>query len=89
MHVYPLDHKNKEGKLFWTLPKRPPTAVIFDIDNKLHKEFIESYSYLWANIWGFDKDKKADYKAIIDKIKIEPFKPKDSEAKKIKQDVNK
>jgi len=24
LYTYPLDHKTKEGKLFWTMPKRPP-----------------------------------------------------------------
>jgi hypothetical protein len=24
LFTYPLDHKTKEGKLFWTMPKRPP-----------------------------------------------------------------
>jgi len=24
MHVYPLDKKDKDGKPFWSLPKRPP-----------------------------------------------------------------
>jgi len=33
MHVYPLDSKTKEGTLFWTLPKRPPTAIEFDMNN--------------------------------------------------------
>ena len=30
MHVYPLDFVTKEGKLFWTLPKRPPIPIEFD-----------------------------------------------------------
>lgn len=25
LHVYPLDKTNKDGRLFWSLPKRPPT----------------------------------------------------------------
>lgn len=30
LHVYPLDAKTKEGAPFWSLPKRPPTPVVFD-----------------------------------------------------------
>lgn len=33
MHTYPLDAVTKEGKLFWTLPKRPPTPVEFNIND--------------------------------------------------------
>lgn len=27
LYTYPLDMKTKEGKLFWTLPKRPPREI--------------------------------------------------------------
>ena len=30
LHVYPEDKVTKEGRLFWSLPKRPPHAVLFD-----------------------------------------------------------
>lgn len=40
LHCYPLDAKTKEGNLFWTLPKRPPTPAVFDKDNLLHASFI-------------------------------------------------
>ena len=29
LHTYPLDMKTKEGKLFWELPKRPPSKLSF------------------------------------------------------------
>lgn len=29
LFTYPLDLKTKEGKLFWTLPKRPPSNPLF------------------------------------------------------------
>lgn len=28
LFTYPLDLKTKEGKLFWTLPKRPPSNLL-------------------------------------------------------------
>jgi hypothetical protein len=27
LYTYPLEMKTKEGKLFWTLPKRPPVEI--------------------------------------------------------------
>lgn len=40
IYTYPLDAKTKEGNLFWTLPKRPPTHIEFDKNNLLHATFI-------------------------------------------------
>lgn len=27
LHTYPIDMKTKDGNLFWTLPKRPPSNM--------------------------------------------------------------
>jgi len=48
LHVYPLDAKTKEGTLFWTLPKRPPTPIDFDPNDILHCTFIASMACLFA-----------------------------------------
>lgn len=36
LHAYPLDKMTKEGRPFWSLPKRPPHIVEFDPNNELH-----------------------------------------------------
>lgn len=43
-------------------------------------DFIKAYTYLLGKVWGLTKDKPSDinYVEILNKIKIEPFKPKDS-----------
>lgn len=46
LHVYPLDAKTKDGAPFWTLPKRPPTPLIFDEKNMLHLNFIAATACL-------------------------------------------
>jgi len=51
MHVYPLDTKSKDGTLFWTLPKRPPTPLDYDKTNPLHYQFIASMTCLRAVIF--------------------------------------
>jgi len=33
LYTYPLDYKTKEGKLFWTMPKRPPGEQKYDPKN--------------------------------------------------------
>jgi len=82
MHVYPIDYKTKEGKLFWSLPKRPPVFLDFDINDELHLECIKSFARLHSEIWGI-KIEEIDYKTFINTIEILPFKPKDEEIKKI------
>ena len=91
MHVYPLDYKTKEGKMFWTLPKRPPTIKEFSYSNIIDKKFVESYSRLLCRIWGVDETMPSenDVNSILSKIVFEEFKPKDSDIKKIKKDVEK
>lgn len=32
LHTYPLDMKDKQGKLFWTLPKRPPSTFFLILE---------------------------------------------------------
>ena len=48
LHVYPLDAKTKEGNLFWSLPKRPPTALEFDPKNPLHASLVAAIACLRA-----------------------------------------
>ena len=56
LHAYPLDHLMKDGSLFWSLPKRPPTAIRFDSNNKLHLDFILSYARLLSEIYNISRD---------------------------------
>lgn len=51
VHVYPLDAKTKEGTLFWSLPKRAPTPLIFDKEDKMHNTFISSLACLRAKMF--------------------------------------
>ena len=91
LHVYPLDFKTKEGKLFWTLPKRPPGASQFSLDDPLDAKFIDSFARLLCRVWGVNEKlpEGNGLKEVLDKVTIEPFKPKDSEIAKIQKDVEK
>lgn len=52
LYTYPLDAKTKDGKLFWRLPKRPPTPIEeIDADDPLHSTFITSYAVLLSKIY--------------------------------------
>lgn len=51
LHVYPLETKTKEGTLFWSLPKRPPTPSLFDKNDALHCIFVASLACLRATVY--------------------------------------
>ncbi len=52
MYTYPLDAKTKDGKLFWSLPKRPPTALDFNINDPIHVNAIAALACLRAKIYS-------------------------------------
>lgn len=91
LHVYPLDFITKDGKLFWTLPKRPPIPLEFSTDNEVDMKFLQSFARLQARIWGIPEEFPTieKVKEIIKGVTIEPFKPKDSASANIKQAVEK
>ena len=52
LYAYPLDKTLEGGKLFWTMPKRPPAKLSFDYNEKETYQFISSTSYLVASCFG-------------------------------------
>lgn len=56
LHAYPLDHTMNDGSLFWKLPKRPPTPLSFDSNDKLHLEFVTSLARLYAVVFNVEPD---------------------------------
>jgi len=52
--VYPLDKETKEGRPFWSLPKRPPHPTAFDPTNELHQAFIGACACLYAKIYDLE-----------------------------------
>lgn len=57
MFVYPEDKKTKDGKPFWSLPKRPPQFLKFDHTNLAHARFIAAAACLRATIFKVDVPK--------------------------------
>lgn len=97
IYTYPLDKKNEDGQLFWSLPKRPPRPLDFNKDDLLHCSFISALACLRANIFKVeipDKNPRSDaFKKLVgsqaSQIKVPEFVPDDSKAKEIEQSVNK
>lgn len=91
MYTYPLDSKTKEGTLFWTLPKRPPSPIVFDKSNALHRMFVASLACLRATIFHIEiptKTPRSDEfrKQVAEDaatFKAPAFVPNDAKAKEI------
>jgi len=97
IYTYPLDKKNEDGNLFWSLPKRPPRPVDFDKDNMLHCSFICALACLRANIFHVEiphKNPRSDeFKKLVGNqasaFKPPEFVPNDEKAKEIEDSVKK
>ena len=48
MYTYPLDAKTKDNKMFWTFPKRPPTAIDFNVNDPIHVSAVSALACLRA-----------------------------------------
>ena len=95
IYSYPLDKKDKDGKLFWTLPKRPPIALDYSIKDQLCIDFISSYSCLIANMFNIkipynnprDEKSKIDMTIKTEKMKVEDFIPNELKAKQLENEI--
>jgi hypothetical protein len=58
LYTYPLGHTTKDGKPFWTMPKRPPTAIPYNPEDELHVQFVSTLAYLRANQFGIGTNKE-------------------------------
>ena len=95
LYSYPLDKKDKNGKLFWTLPKRPPIPLDYSIEDQLCTDFISAYACLMANMFNIKipyekpRDPKSKQDMIIKtkNMLVEEFKPNELKAKEIENEV--
>lgn len=58
LSTFPADYVTKEGFPFWAPPKRPPSPVSFNINDKIHILFVESCSNLFARAFNIRKIKR-------------------------------
>eukprot|EP00045_Choanoeca_perplexa_P015807 m.204527 g.204527 ORF g.204527 m.204527 type:complete len:990 (+) comp17087_c0_seq30:117-3086(+) len=59
LHMFPPDHRDDQGELFWRPPKRLPSPLSFNLDDTLHLSYIQSFSRLWANVFSIPVDEAA------------------------------
>jgi len=97
VHVYPLDAKTKDGNLFWSLPKRPPSPLDFDGNNPLHTQCVSSLACLLANVFKIkipaenprSEKFRLEVGEMAKSVKVKEFVPDQSAAKQIQASVEK
>jgi hypothetical protein len=95
LYSYPLDKKDKNGKLFWTLPKRPPVPLDYSIDDQLCTDFISAYACLIANMFNVkipynntrDPKNKKDMIIKTKNMIVDNFIPDDLKAKQMENEI--
>lgn len=97
LHVYPLEKLTKEGRPFWSLPKRPPTPVEFNPDDIGHASVVSAYACLMAKVYGVEipfseprsKDSKMEMAKKASQYEVPVFVPNDEKASQIESQVDK
>eukprot|EP00826_Nyctotherus_ovalis_P060721 TRINITY_DN8551_c0_g1_i2.p1 TRINITY_DN8551_c0_g1~~TRINITY_DN8551_c0_g1_i2.p1 ORF type:complete len:190 (-),score=48.40 TRINITY_DN8551_c0_g1_i2:37-606(-) len=82
LFTYPLDTREKEGQLFWTLPRRPPRELSFDPTNELHIDYVVAVAALFARVWGMPvpedvrtKKGREQYATAASQVPIKEYAP--------------
>jgi len=77
LHIFPVDHKDKDGHPFWSGPKRAPTPVAFNPEDPLHVHFVSAAANLIAYTIGIPQSR--DLSSIArhaNETPVTPFVPK-------------
>jgi ubiquitin-activating enzyme E1 len=76
LHNFPKETLTSEGTLFWACGKRYPSPLIFDINNQIHLDYIESTVKLLCNCLNLSSDFSFDeFIEEINKYEIKEFIP--------------
>ena len=95
LYTYPFDKMTKEGKPFWSSPKRLPFEMNFDKGDALHQTFLVACATLTAKIYGIQppKDLRKDWESKAKlamksmEIDVPDFKPDKRKAEAIAKEV--
>ncbi|CAF4238548.1 unnamed protein product, partial [Rotaria sordida] len=78
LHNFPRDHVTYRGELFWSGYRRCPHILKFDVNNKLHLDFIIAASNLFAHMYNIPQICDRQFIAQeVTKVQVPEFKPKD------------
>lgn len=57
LHMFPNDHKDKDGQPFWSGPKRAPSPIPYDPSDPLHAQFVTAAANLIAFTLGITQNR--------------------------------
>ena len=78
LHSFPKDYETSEGTPFWSGPKRAPDALVFDVHNQTHYDFIVAAANLRAenfNIKPVPGKDRETYLAVLENVIVPDFSP--------------
>jgi ubiquitin-activating enzyme E1 len=75
LHLFPLDHVNDAGQLFWTGSKRPPSPQPFDPANENHAAFVVAAATIYGRTWGLPPAPPPELVRAAAAVKVEPWAP--------------
>lgn len=77
LHIFPADHKDKDGQPFWSGPKRAPSPIPFDPSDPLHVHFVTAAANLIAFNLGIPQNRDTNYVAqVAAKVAVPDFVPR-------------
>lgn len=68
LNTFPADHVDSEGNLFWSPPKKVPSPISFNINDKLHILFVESCANLFAECHAIRKITREEVYAFLENV---------------------
>ncbi|KAJ2708175.1 E1 ubiquitin-activating protein [Coemansia sp. IMI 203386] len=77
LYNFPADSVTSSGQMFWSPPKRAPSAIGFDPKNDLHVDFIIATANLHAFNYGLKGSRDRDHiKDVAASVSVASFEPK-------------
>lgn len=77
LSIFPSDALDKDNNPFWGGPKRCPSPIPMDLDNKLCNDFVFSYANLIALALGIEQNRnQSDVTAIARTVQCAAYVPK-------------
>mmetsp|Transcript_13958 Transcript_13958/g.17541 ORF Transcript_13958/g.17541 Transcript_13958/m.17541 type:complete len:1022 (+) Transcript_13958:91-3156(+) len=77
LHNFPLDQVTSTGVPFWSGAKKPPTPLLFDMEDPLHLSFIQAAANIRAKNYGINgSEDQAYFKSILPNVMVPEFTPK-------------